>query len=236
MSGTCPGQAQGQWWLDPAIARLAFGASATTDASASAVFDGERIVLDLADPQQRRLGEFELLELIGEGGMGLVYRALQTHLQREVAVKLLSAGPWASPAYIERFEQEARHAAKLQHPAIVTVHELGELDGLVYYAMQLVRGHSLAQALRQRGGRLPSREAAALMRTVAEAVDYAHAMGVLHLDLKPANVLLGEDGQPRVADFGLSRFMEPGARLDNLQTAGTPSYMAPEQAAADGAM
>lgn len=235
MSGRGQHRTPAQWWLDPAIARLAFGASGTAGAPESAVFDGNRIALDLADPQQRRLGEFELLELIGEGGMGLVYRALQTHLQREVAVKLLSAGPWASPAYIERFEQEARHAAKLQHPAIVTVHELGELDGLVYYAMQLVRGPSLAQVLKQRGGRLPPREAAALMRTVAEAVDYAHALGVLHLDLKPANVLLGEDGQPRVADFGLSRFMEPGARLDNLQTAGTPSYMAPEQASAHGA-
>lgn len=224
-----------QWWLDPAIAKLAFGASATAAASRTAAFDSDRIELDLADPEQRRLGEFELLELIGEGGMGLVYRAMQTHLQREVAVKLLSAGPWASPAYIERFQLEARHAAKLQHPAIVTVHELGELDGLVYYAMQLVRGQSLAEALKHRGGKLPPREAAAIMRTVAEAVDYAHSLGVLHLDLKPANILLGEEGQPRVADFGLSRFMEPGTRLDNLQTAGTPSYMAPEQASTEGA-
>ncbi|CAN5672417.1 hypothetical protein BH23PSE2_BH23PSE2_08790 [soil metagenome] len=235
MNDTDPDRAQAQWWLDPAIAQLAFGASATAAASATSPFDSDRITLDLSDPEQRRLGEFELLELIGEGGMGLVYRAMQTHLQREVAVKLLSAGPWASPAYIERFQQEARHAAKLQHPAIVTVHELGELDGLVYYAMQLVRGESLAQVLKRRGGRLPAREAAALMRTVAEAVDYAHSLGVLHLDLKPANILIGEEGQPRVADFGLSRFMEPGTRLDNLQTAGTPSYMAPEQASTQGA-
>ena len=235
MSVTGPDRAQDQWWLDPAIAKLAFGASAAAAASRSVAFDSDRIELDLEDPEQRRLGEFELLELIGEGGMGLVYRAMQTHLQREVAVKLLSAGPWASPAYIERFQLEARHAARLQHPAIVTVHELGELDGLVYYAMQLVRGPSLAEALKQRGGKLPAREAAALMRTVAEAVDYAHVLGVLHLDLKPANILLGEEGQPRVADFGLSRFMEPGTRLDNLQTAGTPSYMAPEQASTEGA-
>lgn len=235
MSDTGPDRAQDQWWLDPAIAKLAFGASAAAADSRSAAFDSDRVELDLEDPEQRRLGEFELLELIGEGGMGLVYRAMQTHLQREVAVKLLSAGPWASPAYIERFQLEARHAAKLQHPAIVTVHELGELDGLVYYAMQLVRGPSLAEALKQRGGKLPAREAAALMRTVAEAVDYAHLLGVLHLDLKPANILLGEEGQPRVADFGLSRFMEPGTRLDNLQTAGTPSYMAPEQASTEGA-
>ncbi|MGI8561577.1 MAG: serine/threonine-protein kinase, partial [Luteimonas sp.] len=223
------------WWLDPAIAQLAFGASAHAQATGLPGFDSERVELDLDDPEQRRLGEFELLELIGEGGMGLVYRAQQTHLQREVAVKLLSSGPWASPGYIARFQQEARHAAKLQHPAIVTVFEMGELEGLVYYAMQLVRGESLAQHLQRQGGKLPEARAAELMRTVAEAVDYAHTLGVLHLDLKPANILLDEEGQPRVADFGLSRFMGPDANLDNLQTAGTPSYMAPEQAVTDGA-
>ncbi len=233
-----PGGADGShppWWLDPAIAQLAFGASAHAQATGLPGFGSDRVELDLDDPEQRRLGEFELLELIGEGGMGLVYRAQQTHLQREVAVKLLSSGPWASPGYIARFQQEARHAAKLQHPAIVTVFEMGELEGLVYYAMQLVRGESLAQHLQRQGGKLPEARAAALMRTVAEAVDYAHTLGVLHLDLKPANILLDEEGQPRVADFGLSRFMEPDANLDNLQTAGTPSYMAPEQAVTDGA-
>ncbi len=229
VTSTVPVSTNPNWWLDPAIAKLAFGAG-------SKGFDGgawsadERLDLDLEDPGQRVLGEFELLELIGEGGMGLVYRAQQTRLAREVAVKLLSAGPWASPEFVARFRQEAQHAAQLQHPGIVTVFEMGELDGLVYYAMQLVRGESLAQCLQRRGGRIPQREAAALMRTVAEAVSYAHSLGVLHLDLKPGNILLDESGEPRVADFGLARRIDPDGLRDNDHIAGTPSYMAPEQA------
>ncbi len=218
------------WWLDPAIAKLAFGADPKDKDGGDPWGGDERLDLDLEDPEQRALGEFELLELIGQGGMGLVYRARQTRLQREVAVKLLSAGPWASPDFVARFQQEAQHAAQLQHPGIVTVFEMGELDGLVYYAMQLVRGESLAQHLQRQGGRLPARAAATLMRTVAESVAYAHSLGVLHLDLKPANILLDESGEPRVADFGLARRIDPEGLLDNDHIAGTPSYMAPEQA------
>ncbi len=229
-NGPEPAATNPNWWLDPAIAKLAFGAGAKGSDGADAWGRDERLDLDLGDPEQRALGEFELLELIGEGGMGLVYRAKQTRLAREVAVKLLSAGPWASPEFVARFRQEAQHAAQLQHPGIVTVFEMGELDGLVYYAMQLVRGESLAQCLGRRGGRLPPREAAVLMRTVAEAVAYAHSLGVLHLDLKPANILLDEAGVPRVADFGLARRIDPDGILDNDHIAGTPSYMAPEQA------
>ncbi len=220
-----------QWWLDPAIAQLAFGAGSRVRGSAVGVIADERLDLDLADPEQRALGEFELLELIGEGGMGLVYRARQNRLQREVAVKLLSAGPWASEEFIARFQEEARHAAQLQHPGIVAIHEMGELDGLVYYAMQLVRGESLAQHLQRQGGRLTERQAAQLLRTIAEAVDYAHSLGVLHLDLKPANVLIDGEGQPKIADFGLARRLESEHdSLANEHIAGTPSYMAPEQA------
>lgn len=218
------------WWLDPALAKLAFGAGSKEYDRADVWGREERLDLDLSDPDQRALGEFELLELIGEGGMGLVYRARQTRLQREVAVKLLSAGPWASPDFVARFKQEAQHAAQLQHPGIVTVFEMGELDGLVYFAMQLVRGESLAQRLQRSGGRMPGRDAAVLMRTVAEAVAYAHSLGVLHLDLKPGNVLLDDSGVPRVADFGLARRIDPERMLNNEHIAGTPSYMAPEQA------
>ncbi len=219
------------WWLDPAIAQLAFGAGSRVRGSAVAGSADERLDLDLDDPEQRALGEFELLELIGEGGMGLVYRARQNRLRREVAVKLLSAGPWASEEFIARFQEEARHAAQLQHPGIVAIHEMGELDGLVYYAMQLVRGESLAQRLQRQGGRLPERQAAQLLRTIAEAVDYAHSLGVLHLDLKPANVLIDAEGQPKIADFGLARRLESEHdTLANEHIAGTPSYMAPEQA------
>lgn len=219
------------WWLDPALAQLAFGAGSRGRGSAVAGVGDDRLDLDLDDPEQRALGEFELLELIGEGGMGLVYRARQNRLHREVAVKLLSAGPWASEDFISRFQEEARHAAQLQHPGIVAIHEMGELDGLVYYAMQLVRGESLAQRLQREGGRLPERQAAQLLRTIAEAVDYAHSLGVLHLDLKPANVLIDGEGQPKIADFGLARRLESEHdTLANEHIAGTPSYMAPEQA------
>ncbi len=217
------------WRQDSAIARLAFGALSEMGGPSDRPFHDEGLCLDLDDPQQRMLGDFELLELIGEGGMGLVYRARQLRLQREVAVKLLSAGPWAPPDFIERFRMEAQHAAQLQHPGIVTVHEMGEIDGLIYFAMQLIRGESLAQHLRHRTGTLGERDSAVLMRTICEAVAYAHSLGVLHLDLKPANILLDEKRQPRVADFGLARRSGAHATLDNTRIAGTPGYMAPEQ-------
>ena len=227
-----------RWWQRATLARLAFG-SATLAGSASSTPSEEWLLglpgrealeLDLDDPAQREFGDYELLEQIGHGGMGVVYRARQRSLDREVAIKLLSAGPWASPEFVARFQQEAQHAAKLQHPAIVTVYEMGDLDGLIYYAMQLVRGESLAQHLQEQGGRLAERDAVTLMRTVAEAVAYAHSLGVLHLDLKPGNILLDEAGRPRVADFGLARRIDPGTHLDNEYLAGTPDYMAPEQA------
>lgn len=221
------------WRQDSAIAKLAFGALSDTGTHSDGPFHNEGPCLDLDDPQQRMLGEFELLELIGEGGMGLVYRARQIRLQREVAVKLLSAGPWAPPDFIERFRMEAQHAAQLQHPGIIAVHEMGEIDGLIYFAMQLIRGESLAQHLRHRTGTLGERETATLTRTICESVAYAHSLGVLHLDLKPANILLDEKRQPRVADFGLARRTGAYATPDNMRIAGTPGYMAPEQADID---
>ena len=227
-----------RWWHRATLARLAFGTATIADNASSTSSEEwllglpgrEALELDLDDPAQREFGDYELLEQIGHGGMGVVYRARQRSLDREVAIKLLSAGPWASPEFVARFQQEAQHSAQLQHPHIVTVYEMGDLDGLVYYAMQLVRGESLAQHLQHHDGKLAERDAATLMRTVAEAVAYAHSLGVLHLDLKPGNILLDEAGQPRVADFGLARRIDPGAHLDNEYLAGTPNYMAPEQA------
>lgn len=213
-----------RWWRNPALARAAFGAPTLLEHDATGATEP-----DLADPAQREFGEYELLELIGRGGMGLVYRARQRGLAREVAIKLLSGGPWASPEFVARFEQEARHAAQLQHPGIVAIHELGESVDGVYYAMQLVRGESLAQRL-QDGDRWTPRAAAALLRQIAEAVAYAHSLGVLHLDLKPGNVLIDEHGHPLIADFGLARRIEAAA--DDAFVAGTPGYMAPEQAIA----
>ncbi|HTI95673.1 MAG TPA: WD40 repeat domain-containing serine/threonine protein kinase [Rudaea sp.] len=195
-----------------------------------AMLASETLELDLSDPAQRQFGDYELLEKIGEGGMGVVYRARQTSLEREVAVKLLAAGPWASRDFIERFRREAQNAARMQHPNIVAIYEVGSAEELHYFSMRLVHGGSLASLLK-REGKLDPRRAAQLLRTIAEAVDYAHRLGVLHLDLKPANVLVDENGTPHVADFGLARRLEQGL-VTNHEISGTPSYMAPEQATA----
>lgn len=212
---------------------LAFGVSSATDAGADNGQRGrahafEALRIDLDDPAQRVLGDYELLERIGEGGMGLVYRARQASLDREVAIKLLAAGPWASAEFIERFKREAQHSARMEHPNIVTVYDVGTIEQLHFFSMRLVRGETLALRL-LRNGPFDPREAARLMRTVAEAVDYAHSLNVLHLDLKPGNILIDSSNAPHVADFGLARRLDRMLAVDNIEVAGTPSYMAPEQ-------
>jgi len=218
---------------DSGIAALAFGhggdASNLTQLRHLALQPVDSLELDLSDPEQRRLGGYELLELIGEGGMGIVYRARHLSLDREVALKLLAAGPWASREFVERFRREAQNAARMQHPNIVAIHEVGSAEDLHFFSMRLVRGRSLAAAIADEC-RFEPRRAAQLMRTVAEAVAYAHSLGVLHLDLKPANILLDENGVPHVADFGLARRLDSTLALDNEEISGTPAYMAPEQA------
>ena len=219
------------------LAALAFGAGQRnaapdiTQLRHLALLPVDALELDLSDPEQRQFGDYELLELIGEGGMGVVYRARQISLDREVAIKLLAAGPWASRDFIERFRREAQNAARMQHPNIVAIYEVGNAEELHFFSMRLVRGKSLAEAVRD-SGPLDAPPAAKLMRTVAEALAYAHSLGVLHLDLKPANVLLDEDGVPHVADFGLARRLDSALAVDNEEVSGTPSYMAPEQAQA----
>jgi WD40 repeat protein len=223
------------WWLEPGLAKLAFGSRpqrrshADTGVSAHLAFlPPEAIEIDLSDPQQRKFGDYELLELIGQGGMGVVYRARQLSLAREVAVKLLAAGPWASPDFIQRFEREAQSAARMQHPNIVPIHEIGAHEEFNFFSMRLVHGGSLAQRLVH--GPLPQRDAARMLRAIAEAVDYAHRLDVLHLDLKPGNVLLDENGEPMVADFGLAKRLDEALSAESGEVSGTPSYMAPEQA------
>lgn len=230
-----------RWWLNPSLARLAFGGKTRQDDDPAPPSIGSAIEqslqrsatvgLDLDDPAQCEFGDYELRELIGQGGMGVVYRAHQRSLDREVALKLLTAGQWAPEELIDSLRREAHHAAVLHHPNIVVVHGMGEHDGLVYYTMVLVPGHSLSQRLHDNGALSPA-TAARLLRAVAEAAHYAHRLGVLHLDLKPGNILIDEAGQPQIADFGLARGLEQA--LDYQQIAGTPSYMAPEQARTDG--
>lgn len=240
MSDGAPGaDDSGRWWLNPALARMAFGTRTRPPAALAAgriTVEMERVLrsgqlLDLDDPAQRAFGEYDLLELIGQGGMGVVYRARQRNLEREVAIKLLSAGEWANEALIETLRREARQAAILQHPNIIVVHDMGEHAGLIFYVMELVPGHSLSHRLAS-AGRLSPRLGATVLRAVAEAIDYAHRMGVLHLDLKPGNILVDERDEPRIADFGLARRIEQA--LDHVEVTGTPSYMAPEQARTDG--
>jgi hypothetical protein len=189
--------------------------------------------LDLDNPADSRFGDYQLLEKIGTGGMGVVYRARQVSLDREVALKLLSFDPFEAESLISRFRTEARHAGRLQHPNIVPVYEIGSFENLYYFSMSLVRGPTLRQWLKAH----PSPSAvtvARLMRTIAEAVQYAHQVGILHLDLKPGNVLIDERGEPQVSDFGLARRVgeaADGARETVI--AGTPAFMAPEQSLAD---
>jgi WD40 repeat protein/tRNA A-37 threonylcarbamoyl transferase component Bud32 len=179
----------------------------------------------------RYFGDYELLEEIARGGMGVVFKARQVTLNRIVAVKMILSGRLASPQDVERFHTEAEAAAKLDHPGIVPIYEVGQDDGQHYFSMGFVDGQSLSARIAI--GPLPDREAAVLVRTVAEAVQYAHEKGVIHRDLKPGNILLDLQGQPRVTDFGLAKLTESVSELTATgQILGTPGYMPPEQAAA----
>jgi eukaryotic-like serine/threonine-protein kinase len=178
----------------------------------------------------RYFGDYELIEEIARGGMGVVYRARQKNLEREVAIKLLLHGALASGQDVDRFRAEASAAASLKHPNIVSIHEVGECEGQHYFSMDLIAGRDLA-AITQ-GGLLPTRQSAELVASVAGAVQHAHDHGILHRDLKPSNILLDAEGQPHVTDFGLARRFEDSASLTQTGSLlGTPGYMAPEQAA-----
>jgi WD40 repeat protein len=191
------------------------------------------------EPLPRRLAGFEIEGLLGRGGMGVVYRAQQVRLKRPVALKVILAGAHAPPRDRDRFLAEALAVARLQHPHIVQIHEVGEWQAdavsplVPFFALELVDGGTLARRLQ--GTPLPSRQAAQLVETLARAIHYAHERGIVHRDLKPANIMLTADGQPKVSDFGLAKHIHgdsgPTSTGDVL---GTPSYMAPEQAAGKG--
>ena len=184
----------------------------------------------VAGERLRYFGDYELLREIARGGMGIVYKARQTTLGRVVALKMIADGQFASEADVRRFQLEAEAAAALDHPNIVPIFEVGQHRGRQYFSMGFVHGGSLAERLA--AGPLPPREAAQLIAAVARAVQYAHDHGVIHRDLKPGNILLDKEGQPRVTDFGLAKRVRGGEDLTTTgQILGTPAYMSPEQAA-----
>ncbi len=177
----------------------------------------------------RSLGPYDLLEELGHGGMGVVYRARHMHLGTIRVVKVLIAGEHASVESIMRFQREAAAVARMgKHPNIVSVHDLGEERGIAWYAMEFVEGKALRDRLKEK--EYGPEDAARLMEKVARALHYAHGHGIVHRDVKPENIVVGENGEPQVMDFGLARDVESHAKLSVVGAAmGTPNYMAPEQ-------
>jgi WD40 repeat protein len=174
-------------------------------------------------------GDYELLEEMARGGMGVVWKARQVSLNRIVAVKLLLGGKFSSEEFVRRFRAEAEAAANLQHPNIVAIHEVGEHEGQPYFSMEFVEGQSLAE--RALENPLPPEQAADYVRTIAEAIHYAHQRGILHRDIKPSNILIDRLDRPRITDFGLAKRLNEDSDITlSGQVLGTPHYMSPEQA------
>jgi eukaryotic-like serine/threonine-protein kinase len=216
-----PAEYQGRFPADTSAVSLAFSAMDTLKTPVqSRVWEAPR-------PQ---FGDYELIEEIARGGMGVVYRARQLRLNRVVALKMILSGQFASEGERKRFLLEAELAANLDHPNIVPIYEVGAHEGRLYFAMKLVNGGSLAREV----SRLcdDPRETARLLATVARAIHFAHERGFIHCDLKPSNILLDASGQPHVTDFGLARKLSEDSTLTATGAVlGTPGYMAPEQAA-----
>src|SRR5438034_3166823 len=177
-------------------------------------------------------GDYELLEEIGRGGQGVVYRAHQKSLNRTVALKVIGLGPWTTEAHFKRFRREAEAAASLEHPCIVPIYEVGERDAQCYFSMKFIEGGQLDEVVKRTP--MSIARAVELIAKVARTVHYAHEHGILHRDIKPGNILLDAKGEPRLTDFGLARLVEAESTITGtLEVMGTPSYMAPEQAAGE---
>jgi serine/threonine protein kinase len=175
-------------------------------------------------------GDYELLKEVARGGMGVVYKCRQVSLNRVVALKMILDGQLASEEAVQRFYLEARSAAALDHPCIVPIYEIGQCNGRNFFTMAFIEGTTLSSHVRKQGVPAP-RDAAALMLGIADAVEYAHRHGVIHRDLKPDNVLLDQQGRPRITDFGLAKSLDNESGLTSAgKIMGTPAYMAPEQA------
>src|SRR5438874_1404409 len=197
------------------------------------------IVAGIDDPRhpadmRMDFGDYELLEEIGRGGQGVVYRARQKSLNRTVALKVIGLGQWATQAHLKRFRLEAEAAASLDHPCIVPIYEIGERESSCYFSMKLVEGGQLDEVVRREP--MPIRRAAEVIAKLARTVHYAHEHGILHRDIKPGNVLLDRNGEPHLTDFGLARLVETESTVTRtMEALGTPSYMAPEQAVGNNA-
>ena len=180
------------------------------------------------------LGDYELLEEVGRGGQGVVFRARQKSLNRIVALKVIGLGQWATKTHLRRFRLEAEAAASLDHPCIVPIYEVGERDGQCYFSMKFVEGGQLDEVVKD--APMSIRQAVELIAKVARTVHYAHEHGILHRDIKPGNILLDAKGEPHLTDFGLARLVESESTGTRTQEViGTPSYMAPEQAGGNNA-
>jgi len=200
--------------------------------SPTVIPDASAVGKDPLEPATRLayFGDYELLEEIARGGMGVVWKARQTSLKRDVAVKMIRAGALASPQEVARFLREAEAAASLQHANIVAIHEVGEHGGQHYFSMDFVAGRDLGALVKD--GPVSPQVAARYVRIIAEAIHFAHQRGTLHRDLKPQNVLIDAADQPRITDFGLAKLMTDDSRMTQSGVImGSPSYMPPEQAA-----
>ena len=230
--GGCPGclLESGLRLLEQESVAANAGGSARHDETINAF--GERV-----PPKKRehfadmlgQLGDYELLEEVGRGGQGVVFRARQKSLNRTVALKVISLGQWASKAHLKRFRREAESAASLAAPGIVPIYEVGERDGSCYFSMQFIEGGQLDEVVKR--APMSIRQAAEFIAKVARTVHYAHEHGILHRDIKPGNILLDEKGEPHLTDFGLARLLDTESTVTRtVEVMGTPSYMAPEQA------
>jgi len=220
---------------DGLCARCLLAAALEAEQGALAAGNGETESLHaMGVPFDSRVGRYELREEIDRGGVGVVYRAWQADLKREVALKMLLPSRLETPDARSRFRREAELMASLDHPAILPVYEVGEQDGQPYYSMKLAEGGNLASRIAALHGKY--RESARLVATIARGIGYAHDHGVLHRDLKPSNIVFDASGQCMVTDFGLARLLAVDSSLTGSDVLiGTPRYVAPEMVTTSGA-
>ena len=193
--------------------------------------DANKTAADTDNPSGTQLGDYEILGELGRGGMGVVYKARQVTLGRNVALKMIRSGCLASDIDVQRFRLEAQAAGRLSHPAIVQVYQVGEIGGDHFFSMEYIEGETLSEY--SQANKLAPKEIAQLVKQISEAIHFAHEHGVLHRDLKPSNIMLDDNRSPRITDFGLAKDMDSEDQLTSTGSAlGTPSYMPPEQAQA----